>query len=372
MGKGKLHIVSFDVPYPDDYGGVIDVFNRIRHLHTLGIGIILHCFQDGRSEQPELKNHVLEVYYYPRSKSLLKLASTTPFMVSTRCNRDLLNRLKADDHPVLLEGLHCTGLLEELAGGRRRIIVRTHNVEHEYYSSLAMQETSFLKKLYLSRESSKLKRYERILQHADGIASISEKDREHFAKSFNNVFHLPPFHQFDTMTAKAGTGTYCLYQGNLAVAENHKAAMWLLTEVMPKTNRPLIIAGHHPRHELIRQVQGQKNTQLISDPERIHMEQLISNAHVHLLPTFQSTGIKLKLIHALFSGRQIVINSQMLQPGLERYVKVADSAEEFASAVERCYQTSFSQQQLAERAEMLEQRFSNARNAALLTDKLQL
>lgn len=367
-----MHIVSLDVPYPDDYGGVIDVFHKIRHLHALGIGIILHCHQGGRIEQPELNKHALEVYYYPRSKNPLKLASPMPFMVSTRRHRDLLSRLKADDHPVLLEGLHCTGFLKELARGNRRIIVRTHNVEHEYYGALAMQETSFLKKLYLSCESSKLQRYERILRHAGGIASISEKDREHFAKGFNNVFHLPPFHKSDVVTASAGTGTYCLYQGNLSVAENHKAAMWLLTEVMPKTNRPLIIAGHHPRHELIRQVQQRKNTELISNPEQIHIEQLISNAQVHLLPTFQSTGIKLKLIHALFSGRHIVINSRMMQPGLEKHVNIADSAEEFAIAVESCFQAPFSEEQLAERAGMLEEHFSNSRNAALLAEKLQL
>ena len=372
MGKGKLHIVSFDVPYPDDYGGVIDVFHKIRHLHALGIEIILHCFRGSRSEQPELNKHALEVYYYPRSKNLLKLASSTPFMVASRRNRDLLRRLQGDEHPVLLEGLHCTGFLEELALGSRRIIVRAHNVEHEYYGALAMQETSLLKKLYLSRESSKLERYEKTLGHAGGIASISEKDREHFARGFNNVFHLPPFHRSDVVTARAGAGTYCLYQGNLSVAENHKAAMWLLTEVMPKTNRPLIIAGNHPRHELIRQVQRLKNTELISNPEQSHMEQLISNAHVHLLPTFQSSGIKLKLINALFSGRHIVINSQMMHPVLEKHVKIADTAEEFATAVECCYQSTFSEKQLAERERMLEEHFSNSRNAALLAKKLQL
>jgi len=367
-----LHIVSFDVPYPDDYGGVIDVFHKIRHLHALGVGIILHCYQDGRNEQPELNKHALDVYYYPRSKNLLKLASSPPYMVSTRCNRDLLSRLKEDDHPVLLEGLHCTGFLEELAGERRHTIVRTHNVEHEYYRALAMQETSFMKRSYLSRESSKLEKYESILRYAGGIASISEKDREHFAAGFRNVFHLPPFHRSDVVTARAGAGTYCLYHGNLSVAENHKAAMWLLTEVMPKTNRPLIIAGNHPRHELIRQVRLQKNAELVSNPEQGHMEQLISHAHVHLLPTFQSTGIKLKLINALFSGRHIVINSTMMQPGLEKHVRIADSAEAFATALESCYQTAFSEEQLAERAGMLEQHFSNSRNAALLAEKLQL
>ena len=35
----KLHIVSFDVPFPPNYGGVIDVYYKCKHLHQLGIEI---------------------------------------------------------------------------------------------------------------------------------------------------------------------------------------------------------------------------------------------------------------------------------------------------------------------------------------------
>jgi len=43
----KLHIVSFDVPYPANYGGVIDVFYKLKALHSLGIEIYFHVFEYG-------------------------------------------------------------------------------------------------------------------------------------------------------------------------------------------------------------------------------------------------------------------------------------------------------------------------------------
>jgi len=49
-----LHIISFDVPYPTDYGGAIDVFYKIKALHKLGIKIHLQTYEYGRGQQDEL------------------------------------------------------------------------------------------------------------------------------------------------------------------------------------------------------------------------------------------------------------------------------------------------------------------------------
>ena len=54
MAEPHLHIVSFDVPWPANYGGVIDVFYKVKALADLGIRLHLHCFEYGRGEAPEL------------------------------------------------------------------------------------------------------------------------------------------------------------------------------------------------------------------------------------------------------------------------------------------------------------------------------
>jgi hypothetical protein len=49
-----LHIVCLDIPYPADYGGVVDLFYKIKSLHQLGVKIHLHCFTKDREPQDEL------------------------------------------------------------------------------------------------------------------------------------------------------------------------------------------------------------------------------------------------------------------------------------------------------------------------------
>ena len=44
-----IHIVSFDVPFPPEYGGVIDVYFKAKALSEKGLKVLLHCFQYGRS-----------------------------------------------------------------------------------------------------------------------------------------------------------------------------------------------------------------------------------------------------------------------------------------------------------------------------------
>ena len=54
MTDQHVHIISLDVPFPADYGGVIDIFYKIKWLHKAGVKIHLHCFSNGRPPQDEL------------------------------------------------------------------------------------------------------------------------------------------------------------------------------------------------------------------------------------------------------------------------------------------------------------------------------
>ena len=73
MNSKHLHIISFDVPYPTNYGGVIDVYYKMKALHQQGIKIHLHCFEYGRAEAKILEDICEKVYYYKRkmNKTLL-------------------------------------------------------------------------------------------------------------------------------------------------------------------------------------------------------------------------------------------------------------------------------------------------------------
>ena len=65
----EIHIVSFNIPYPANYGGVIDVFYKLKALRDLEIKIHLHAFKYDRLESAELEKICESVSYYKRPKS---------------------------------------------------------------------------------------------------------------------------------------------------------------------------------------------------------------------------------------------------------------------------------------------------------------
>lgn len=335
MNSKVIHIVSLDVPFPPDYGGMIDVFYRIKALHKLGFSIHLHCFTYGRGKPVELKNYCSEIHFYERKKRMSDFFSSRPFVVQTRRSDDLLKRLLADDHPVLLEGLHCCWYLEHPEIRKKTTIVRTHNIEHDYYQEL-MKSAAGFKKLFFRSEYKKLKRYESILSQADYLLAIKEGDRAYFEILNSNTYVLPaslPKMEQQEITEPKG---YCLFHGNLSVEENNASARWLLEHVIPKLNGiPVVIAGKNPGWELVEAAKKWR-VNIVVNPSEAHMNQLIAEARIHVLPSTQATGLKLKLLAALQTVGTVIVNSNMIQGNdLGQYCIVVDSAEEFVAAIQR-------------------------------------
>ena len=370
--SGKhLHIVSLDVPWPPDYGGVIDVFYKVKALHAIGVRVHLHCFEYGRGKRKELDPYCHSVHYYKRQMGKLQLLSSLPYVVVSRRSDELVDRLLKDDHPILFEGLHsCYHLGDPRLHGRKRL-VRAHNVEHDYYSALAKVESSAFKRSYFNSEATKLKRYEPVLSEADAVLAISPKDEAYFGQHFLNVVHMPAFHACGHVDVPDGLGDFALYHGALGVADNNKAALWLLREVFNTMDVKLVIAGSDASGELKAEVARHKNAELLEDipTERIH--QLVRDAQVHVLPTFQATGIKLKLLLCLFTGRHVVCNTLMvLGTGLAELCHVHDDADTMRLSIQGCMARPANGSTLEKRAVILEERFSNKRNAERIVELL--
>ena len=95
------------------------------------------------------------------------------------------------------------------------------------------------------------------------------------------------------------------------------------------------------------------------------IQKLIADAHCNILPTFQATGIKLKLLAALFSGRSCIVNTPMvINTGLESLCTISDTAEEMKEAVKNVMESSFPMDEIKRREEILLNDFSNTENAA--------
>ena len=368
----SLHIIAFDIPYPPNYGGVIDVFYKLKALHAAGVHIILHCYEYGRGPAPELNEYADQVYYYPRKTAKSLLFNTYPYIVLTRNSPELKANLLKDDHPILMEGLHSTFFLNDPAFEGRCMIVRTHNVEHEYYNHLALIERNIFKKYYFFNEAGKLLKYEASLHKASAIAAISPSDTAHFLNSFSGVHYIPAFHPFDNVTINHGKSDFAFYHGNLSIGENNEAALYLVEKIFNDLHFKLVIAGGKPSAELVKAVKASKNVELLHDLTYKEIEKLMSEAQCNILPTFQSTGIKLKLLSALFCGRKCIVNTPMvINTGLESLCTIADTPESMKEEVRVAMEESLPEDEIKKRKEILLRDFSNNVNAGKIVRLLE-
>jgi len=364
----KLHIVSFDVPYPADYGGAIDVYYKIKALSEAGADIYLHCFTYGRDVSDELNKLCKEVWYYPRKTGFAGISASLPYIVYSRRNKQLLNRLIAIDAPILFEGIHSSYYIHHPSLANRTKAIRAHNIEGQYYKLLAAKEPNLLKRAYYNIEASLADKYERNT-NADIWLPLSMEDEKHFRQLHPSAKHhfIAPFHAYYHIESIAGNGSYCLYHGNLSHTENIEAALYLINEVFNNIDIPLIVAGRNPVSKITEVVKNKTNCTVIANPDEATMQQLIRDAHIHVLPTFQQSGMKLKLLYALYKGRHVVVNNAMLYgTGLDALCQVADDAGKFKNSITDLMQKSFAQADLQRRSEILDIHYNNSQNAAAI------
>lgn len=363
-----IHIISFNVPYPANYGGVIDVFYQIKTLHELGIQIILHCFEYGRKKAPELEEYCQKVYYYPRKTGLLNQFSRLPYIVYSRRNDVLKSNLLKDNHPIIFQGVHCCFLLDQNEFKNRLKIVRLHNIEWKYYHSLYEQEKNWIKKLFFKIESTKLKQFEEqvITKHADHLLAIS-LDETNYLKTHNvkSLHYISAFHANNKTTSKTGIGTYALYHGDLSVKDNENAALFLIDEIFSKIDTKLILAGLNPGKLLLEKAASFNHIQVQANLPKADMESLIQNAQINILISFNSAGVKLKLLNALYNGRHCIVNQPIIQnTGLENLCHCHDDPEEIIQKIKILMKEEFTAAELLKRESALQNSpFSNLTNA---------
>ncbi|MCD4746042.1 MAG: glycosyltransferase family 1 protein [Bacteroidales bacterium] len=345
MSEKHLHIISFDVPYPPNYGGVIDVFYKIKILCEKGVKITLHCFEyPGRDRANELEKFCEKVHYYQRKLGFFSALSLKPYIVASRKSEELIMNLLKDDYPVLFEGLHSCYYIDDPRLRNRKKIYRESNIEHLYYYNLFKADKNLINKIYFLFASFKLRLFQNILKHASLMLVVSQKDTNYLKKYFKNITikYLPSFHANNKIKIKTGKGLYALYHGNIEVPENAYAAKFLIDKIFNDLDIPLIIAGMNPPVYIQKLVSANSNIQLVSNPNDEKMFDLIKNAHINVLLTFQATGLKLKLLNTLYNGRFCLVNNKMLNgTSLNKLCIEANNIKEIKDRLKQIFQKEF-------------------------------
>lgn len=363
MPDKYLHIISFDIPYPANYGGVIDVFYKLKSLYDKGIKIILHCFEyPGRERNEILNNNCDKVYYYPRLMGIRSVLSLKPYIVSSRRSEELIINLQKDNHPILFEGLHSCYYLNDRRINNRTKIYREHNIEHSYYFNLFKVDKKIKNKIYFFVESIKLLLYQKVIKHADITFAISNDDQDYLKRVYpeKKIEHLPCFHANDKVDVKSGKGNYALYNGNIEVPENAFAVSYLIKRVFKNSKFKFVIAGMNPPRHILKLAAKYSNVEIIANPDDQHMFEIIRDAHVNILITFQATGLKLKLLNTLYNGRFCLVNEKMLNgTNLNELCEIGNSPTRLIEKLKILFNQDFNNDHIQKRIEILNDNYSN-------------
>ncbi len=368
----KLNIVSLDNPFPPTYGGVIDIFYKLKFLSNQGYRIYLHCFYSNRKPRPELESYCKQVYYYQR-KSFIKstLNVGVPFVVSSRRSKELISNLLKNNYPILFDGLQCSLVSHKNEFKNRRKYLRLHNIESDYMNQLSKAEKNWIRKFGLRLDSYRYRSFEKKLAQYEAIFTISKADQKFYQAYHNDVYLLNPFHGQDKVLSQLGTGNYILYHGNFDVSENLKAAKFLIRNVFNNIHFQIKIAGKNALNRL-QPYLNNTNIDIINNPSSEDMQKLILNAHINILPTFQATGFKLKLINSLFLGRHCIVNSAMIAPNsiLEKLCIVCNSSDEFINKIVETTKLPFLKKDIQNRKDILLKHLNDLENSNVLTERI--
>ena len=341
-----LHIVCANAPWPADNSIAIDTFCKMKALHSAGVKIHLHYFYKNPDCHPtELNKYCESVHTYCPSGKTMEVPDH-----NCEKSKEIADIISKDDYPVLFEGINCTATLSKLAESNRKIVVRMYNDECQYYQHLAKSCGSFFQKIKMNRISKEMKKYEDALPKNCTYAFSSQENAitfKHDHQHHESVTFLPYFSNDKSIESKTGMGNFCLYHGDLSEPCNEKAVLWLLEKVFNDISTPLVIAGKDPEKQIIKLSEFYNHTCLIVNPSKQEIDDLISKAHINILPSFSNKRPELKLLHALYNGRHCIVNENaVVNTGLEEACHIGSTANAFKSIILQLYHRPFEDEEI--------------------------
>jgi glycosyltransferase involved in cell wall biosynthesis len=322
---------------------VIDIHYRLKALSEAGLRIDLHVWHKGEKPDPAfLLNFAESVHFYPRKKPWQISRFALPFIVSSRQSTLLAERISAGNTPIWCEGIHTTGVLNQIPNlSNRKVFLRAHNIEQVYYGELAKRSHNLLEKAYYKFESDRLKTYEEgIFPLFNKIFAISPIEQIQIEKLNPQTEWLPAFVQYRPQKIRQlpkpdAQDFKILFHGNFEIQENRLAAQALI-RFIKKYSLPgcgLVLAGKGLDSAGLDGL----GIEMYSDPT--WMDSILDGVDLVLLPGTQLSGVKIKLLESLAAGKRVICSPQTaMGSGLESKLISYTSEEELYHLVQQASQ----------------------------------
>jgi glycosyltransferase involved in cell wall biosynthesis len=355
----KILVLSNKAPFPSNDGSSIAIANLALgladngiDLHLLTINTKKHFKSDEKIEASvKEKIHYQSVYKDTNPSMIgafLNLFSSHSYFVSrfyfSEFEQALIHLLKTQTFDIIqLEGVFMASYLPTIKKyTKSKITLRAHNVEHQIWDRLLIQEKNWIKRAYLSLQNKRLKKFElQAFDACDAIVTITDIDKQ-------TIQALIPSQKIETCLTGLNLMDYVpvtlpkkqntvFHFASMDWMPNAEAVDWLLEKVWKDVLKEipeakLILAGRGMPSNLI-----QKASSSITVIENVPSSSEFYNTYdIMLVPLWSGSGLRIKLVEGLAYGKAIIttsIGAEGIPYKANKHLLIADSHTEFIHAI---------------------------------------
>lgn len=254
---------------------------------------------------------------------------------------------EVDFDVVQLETLYLSPYLPTIRRhSSARVVMRSHNVEHEIWERCCAGMTPSPKRWYLRHLTGQLRDYERTqLNQYDLLLPITKRDQRKFAdlghrgKSYVLPIGLDtPFHEPDWGSFAAAPSLHFI--GSLDWLPNLEGLRWFLQNAWPRIRRRFPqLKFHVAGRNMPAEISNLRLPGVIIHGE-VECSRAFVGAHsISIVPLLSGGGMRAKILEAMSLGR-VVISTTLGLEGIDarhrRDLFVADTPDQFVDALEDC------------------------------------
>ena len=351
--------VSNRVPWPLNEGGNIGIYNFTRAYSELGHDVTIYCL-DGLKHNTPVQEATSEIGKYANifihpidtdvkiSEAVKHLLTNKSYNVSRFYNsvfeseiKDLLTREKFD--VIQLEGTFVGPYIYSIKKLHSGLLsLRMHNVEYEIWQRLASNESNPLKKAYLNILSKQLRDYEKeIIQKVDLIVPVTDDDGIKFKDLIPNaeVFTIPAGIDLKEWQYSPSNSINNWYHiGSMEWHANAEAVDWFTSEIH---SRLLSVDNDYTLHlagKGILKNQFEHLSNVIVNDNVPRAFDFVKQQDVCVVPLKSGSGIRLKILEAMASGKLVVsttVGAQGIDYTNGEHLLIADTPSEFQAIYTR-------------------------------------
>ncbi len=358
----KILILTHRVPFPQNGGYQIVVYNTIKGLVRLGHEVSLMALNTKRNHEGNLPDEELQgkikykVYNIDISVSMLDVAvnlfSRTSFNINKYYDADfeklLIQEVKSTQYDIIqFEGLFLSLYLSAVRKyAKAKLIYRTHNIENQVWERLSLQKSDPFKKSYLKMHAKRIKNYElEQLNKFDGIAVFTGQDKNTIQDYGTKVpvEVLPVGIRLDHYYADFSKTEFpsLFFLGSLDWLPNREGVEWFLDNfykdfIDGDLNVRFYVAGsdipeRFDDYEALGKIfiQGEVDDAL----------EFVNSKSIMIVPLLSGGGMRVKIVEGM-AMQKCIISTTLGAEGINfedgRNILIANNREEFYDAIKRC------------------------------------